>query len=520
VLIPDSNVSLWIDTRSAPRFAALAGRLETEVLVVGSGITGLTAALLLQQAGRRVAVVEGLRLAQGVSGHTTAHVTEAVDARYHALRADFGRDGARTVARSSRAAIELIRTLARTVTPRCDLTPVPGFLYSESADDAGALNDEMEAAREAGLVVSMTQDVPLPFPVAAAVRFEDQARFHPRRYLVPLAEEIVRGGGRVFTETRVLDIEGGEPCRVETDRGPITAGHVLVATHSPLNKLFLQTRVAPYRSYVLALRVDRPVGDALFWDTGSPYHYVRRQRVAQEDLVIVGGEDHKVGHESDTAARYEGLLEWSRERFTVRSVEYRWSAQTVEPVDGLPYVGTTPQSDRVLVATGYSGNGMTFGTVAAILMRDLVLGRANEWAELYATGRIKPLAAARDFVSENVDVATRFVADRLRPPAADEVGVEPGQGRVVDRGGEKLAVFQPESGDAAVVSAICSHLGCVVTWNSAERSWDCPCHGSRFAVDGAVIDAPATRRLEARPARGVEQPDDAGGTARSGTPRA
>ena len=446
--IPASNVSLWVDTRSAPRFGALAGPLQTDVLVVGAGITGLTAALLLQQAGRQVTVVEARQVGQGVSGYTTAHVTEAVDARYHSIRADFGKDAARVVARSTRSAIELIRSLARTITPRCDFTPVPGFLYTESAEETDALNDEMEAAREAGLVVSMTRDVPLPFAVAAAVRFDDQARFHPRRYLVPLAEEIVRRGGRVFTDTRVQDFEAGTPCRVQTEKGEITAAHVLVATHSPINRLFLQTKVAPYRSYVLALRVDRPVGDALFWDDASPYHYVRQQRVGREDLLIVGGEDHKVGHETDTLSRYENLLDWARERFAVRSVEYRWSAQTTEPVDGLPYIGRTPQSDRVLVATGYSGDGMTFGTVAAILMRDLVLGKSNEWAEVYSAGRIKPLAAAKDFVEENADVAARFVLDRLRAPAGSALEPAPGEGRVVEVDGHKLAVFRPERGEA------------------------------------------------------------------------
>jgi Rieske Fe-S protein len=247
------------------------------------------------------------------------------------------------------------------------------------------------------------------------------------------------------------------------------------------------------------------VGDALFWDTASPYHYVRQQRVGREDLLIVGGEDHKVGHETDTMSRYEKLLEWARERFAVRSVEYRWSAQTVEPADGLPYIGRTPQSDRVLVATGFSGNGITFGTVAAILMRDMVLGRKNEWAEVYSAGRIKPLAAAKDFVEENADVAARFVLDRLRTPAGSSVEPAPGEGCVVEVDGHKLAVFRPERGQATAVSAVCTHLGCLVSWNAGEQSWDCPCHGSRFATDGSVIDAPATRALERHETDSVER---------------
>ena len=518
--LPGTSVSLWIDTRSAQRYAPLAGDVETDVLVVGAGITGLTAALLLQQSGRRVTVVEARRIAEGVSGRTTAHVTEAVDARYRALRSDFGKEGAALVARSSRASIELIRSLARTVAPRCDFAAVPGFLYTESTDEVDALHDEMEAAGEAGLSVSIAAEAPLPFPVKAAVRFDDQARFHPRRYLVPIAEQVVRGGGRVVEQTRVLEVEGGTPCRVETDRGRISAGHVVVATHSPLSRLFLQTLLAPYRSYVIAFTTESKTGDALFWDTARPYHYVRRHLAGREDLVIAGGEDHKVGHEADTTSRYEALLDWAQTRFGVRSVRYRWSAQTVQPADGLPYVGTTPQSDRVIVATGYGGNGMTFGTVAAILARDLVLGRLNEWAELYSTARVKPLASAKDFVVENADVAARFVTDRLRTAGESSEPRESGEARVVEIGGRRLALRRGRGGQLEALSAVCTHLGCIVSWNAAEESWDCPCHGSRFALDGSVLDGPATRPLERvtlapDDASGVDVSDEAGGIPRA-----
>jgi glycine/D-amino acid oxidase-like deaminating enzyme/nitrite reductase/ring-hydroxylating ferredoxin subunit len=518
--LPASNVPLWIEPRSAPRLGPLRGVVEADVVVVGAGITGLTAALLLQQAGRQVVVLEARGLAEGVSGHTTAHVTEAVDTGYSTIRSDFGRDGARAVARSSRAAIELIRSLARTVAPRSEFTAVPGFLYTESAEGRDALEDEMEAARDAGLVVSLTREVPLPFAVEAAVRFEDQARFHPRRYLIGIAEEILRRGGRIFTGTRVVDFDSGTPSsRVETERGPLSAAHVLFATHSPLNRLFLQTKIYPYRSYVLALRVDRPVGDALFWDTVSPYHYVRQQRVGREDLLIVGGEDHKVGHESDTFACYERLLGWARDRFAVRSVEHRWSAQVLEPADGLPYVGPVPQAPNVLVATGYSGNGMTFGTLAAILMRDRVLEHENEWAELYSAGRVKPIAAAKDFVVENADVAARFVLDRLRAGSGDADSVPRGKGVVIERDGERMAVYRSEHGAVSAVSAVCTHLGCVVNWNTAERTWDCPCHGSRFALDGSVVDGPATRPLEVRDGA-VASGDAAAGGGNDGIRRA
>ena len=258
---------------------------------------------------------------------------------------------------------------------------------------------------------------------------------------------------------------------------------------------------------MIAFTTESKTGDALFWDTARPYHYVRRHLGGREDLVIAGGEDHKVGHEADTTSRYEALLDWAQTRFGVRSVRYRWSGQTVEPADGLPYVGTTPQSDRVIVATGYGGNGMTFGTVAAILARDLVLGRPNEWADLYSTARVKPLASAKDFVVENADVAARFVTDRLRTAGESSEPREPGEARVAEIGGRRLALRRGRGGQLEALSAVCTHLGCIVSWNAAEESWDCPCHGSRFALDGSVLDGPATRPLE----RVALAPDDASG---------
>jgi Rieske Fe-S protein len=339
---------------------------------------------------------------------------------------------------------------------------------------------------------------------AGGLRFEEQAQFHVRRYLLPQAARIPGGGCHVFEDTQALEVKDGEPCRVVTDRGVISARDVLLATHAPLDNKTIQTKVAQYRSYVLGCRVAGEAPAGLFWDDEDPYHYIRSQPTSRGNVVIIGGEDHKVGQEEDTEARYEALLDYARERFDLRSVEYRWSAQTLEPVDGLPYIGRDTGAGHVYVATGFSGTGMTFGTVSALVLADAVRGRPNPWAALYDAGRLKPVQSAGTFLKENVDYPTFLVGDRLkRPGARTALDVPRGEGRVVVVDGERIAVSRDAQGKVCAVSAVCTHMGCIVHWNGAEKSWDCPCHGSRFDCHGALLDGPAARNLEPRPVPGA-----------------
>jgi Rieske Fe-S protein len=317
-----------------------------------------------------------------------------------------------------------------------------------------------------------------------------------RQYLLPLLKAIPGAGSQVFEGTRVTDVHDGEPCRVETETGVITAGDVVVATHVPLNKFFIQTKLAHYRSYVLACRIGDPVPDGLFWDDDDPYHYIRAQGAEAGTLLIVGGEDHKTGQEDDTEARFRSLLEYARAHFDVRSVAYRWSAQVVEPVDGLPFIGRNSLASHVFVGTGYSGTGMTFGTLAAMITSDLILGRENPWARLFDATRVKPIAAAREFVGENVDFPAHLVGDRLKKAERDSLAaVGRGEGKLVEVRGKKVAAYRDGSGVVHALDPVCTHLGCLVQFNDAEKSWDCPCHGSRFDTRGDVINGPAVKPL-------------------------
>jgi glycine/D-amino acid oxidase-like deaminating enzyme/nitrite reductase/ring-hydroxylating ferredoxin subunit len=381
---------------------------------------------------------------------------------------------------------------------------VPGYLYTERRADASMLEQELEAMRAAGVPAARTDDIPLPFPTARGLRVEAQAQLHPRRYLVPLARALQGDRVRIFEMTKVIGVRDGEPCRVETEAACVTARDVIVTANVPINnRVLVHTKLAAYRSYAVAASLPRTAAPrGLFWDTDEPYHYIRTQRVAGSTMVIVGGEDHKVGEEEDTDQRYQSLQAYLRSRFGSVSVRYHWSGQIIEPVDGLPFIGRNPFSAHVYVATGFSGNGMTFGTLAGMLLSDLVLGRTNPFTDLYDARRVKPIVAAKAYLTENIGFPRRLVADRLtnldvEASSVDEVGR--GEGALPTVGGTKYAIYRDPHGRVHALSPICTHLACDVRWNTAERSWDCPCHGSRFTAEGKVLNGPAVGDLAQTP---------------------
>jgi glycine/D-amino acid oxidase-like deaminating enzyme/nitrite reductase/ring-hydroxylating ferredoxin subunit len=497
VKIPARNVTYWIQSRPARRFAALRRAAACDVAVIGAGITGLTAALLLQREGLKVVVLEARRIAEATTGGTTAHLTELLDTPTETLVKDFGREGARAAYASTRAALDRIAKLVDAERIDCGFRRVPALWWTESAEGVDNLRAEHDALRQVGVATSLVMDPALGFPAKAALRAENQARFHVRDYLVPLAEAFVKRGGALHEDTRVTDVEDGEPCRVVTPKGVVTCGQVVVATHVPIKAFWVQPKLAQYRSYVIAARFEGDVPDALLWDDDDPYHYVRLQETPTGPLVIVGGEDHKVGQERDTWSRYDALAQWASKRFRLKSVTHRWSRQVVETVDGLPYIGRPGKSERVFVGTGYSGTGMTFGTLAAMMATDAVMERESPWSSLYAYNRVHALAAAKDLVTENVDFPVHMVKDRLKGAEGDAYADVPrGEGRLLSVDGKRLAVYRDGRGKVSACSAVCTHMGCIVQWNEAEKTWDCPCHGSRFDTAGEVLDGPAVAPLE------------------------
>jgi glycine/D-amino acid oxidase-like deaminating enzyme/nitrite reductase/ring-hydroxylating ferredoxin subunit len=501
--LPDRVESYWIASTEAPRFPPLEAEVSVDVAVVGAGITGIMTATLLKRAGKTVALVESKRILHGATGYTTAKLTAGHNVVYSHLERHFGAEGARLYAAANQTAVETVARMAADERIECDLERTRNYVYSESPDEVETLRSEADAARRAGLPASFTRETELPFAVAGAVALEEQAQFHPRKFLLPLARALPGDGSHVFELTRVRDVREGDPCVVDTARGPIRARSVVLATHLPiLDRGFFFAKTHPKRSHVVAARVaaDRAVA-GMYISTETPTHSVRSAPDGDGRLLLIGGEGHKTGQEPRTDARGERLAAWARERFGVEDIAYRWATQDFYSVDRVPYVGRLRRrSSGILVATGFGGWGMSNGVASALVLADLLLGRPNSWATLYDAKRLKPVTSAVDFAKENANVAKRWLGDRARAAAADESldALAPGEGRVVRLNGQLVGVRRDASGALHAVSAVCTHLGCVVSWNPAEESWDCPCHGSRFAADGTAIQGPAVDDLAAQ----------------------
>ena len=492
----------------SPACPPLGGNASADVCVIGAGIAGLSAAYELVRRGRSVVVLDDGPIGGGETGRTTAHLANAIDDRYVTIERLHGERGAALAADSHTVAIDRIEAIAAEEQIDCDFERVDGYLVLGPGDDRRLLERECEAATAAGLAgVGLFEAAPVAgVGEGACLRFPRQAQFHPLRYLMGLARAIERLGGRIHCGTHVTDVADGEPVTVTTAGGhTVTAADVVVATNTPVNNRFtIHTKQAPYRTYAVAFRIPRgAVPHALVWDTCDPYHYVRVQPARADDgtpepfeFLIVGGEDHKTGQETDSIDERHGRLEqWARARYPAAGeTVYRWSGQVMEPVDHVAFIGRNPGDAHVYAHTGDSGMGMTHGVLGGILNADLVLGRENRWAPLYDPAR-RTLRSADEFLRENLNVAAQY-GDWLSGGDVDrQAEIAPGEGAVVRRGLKKVAAYRAPDGTLHERSATCTHLGCVVAWNSLEKSWDCPCHGSRFDPFGRVLNGPAIAEL-------------------------
>jgi glycine/D-amino acid oxidase-like deaminating enzyme/nitrite reductase/ring-hydroxylating ferredoxin subunit len=493
----------WSDSASMPRFPKLERDERVDVVVVGGGISGLTAAYLLTAAGKSVALIERERCAAVDTGHTSAHLTMVTDQSMTNLAKTFGRDHAQAVWDAGLAAMGQIDAIARDERIECDFAWVRGYQHApigaRPAGERKMFEDEANLASELGFDAEVVDEV--PFVGGPGVMFPDQARFHPRKYLAGVARTITDRGGMIFEHSPATEFND-RPVSVKANGHTLTCQAIVLATHTPLvgnagmaGATLFQTKLALYTSYVVAARVPKErIPDALFWDTGDPYHYLRLEPRRDDDLVIFGGEDHKTGQANDTNACFDRLERTLASVIGSADVTHRWSGQVIETPDGLPYIGET--AARQFAGTGYSGNGMTFGTLTAMMAADRVAGRTNPWSDLFDPGRKKIVGGAWDYVKENKDYPYYLVRDRFAGAEARSVrDVPAGSGCVVELGGQKVAVYRDDDGTVTKRSAVCTHMGCLVNWNNAERTWDCPCHGSRFKPDGAVIAGPAESPL-------------------------
>jgi glycine/D-amino acid oxidase-like deaminating enzyme/nitrite reductase/ring-hydroxylating ferredoxin subunit len=492
--------SYWVETTPETSYRPLEEDLAVDVAVIGGGITGITASLFLKQEGKTVALLEAKRIVRGATGYTTGKLTAGHGVVYTDLQKNFGAEGARIYAESNQAAVRRVAQLVEEHGIACDFEPKANFVYAGSNQEVAALKAEVEAEKRAGLPVELVQETPLPYWVAAAIRLEDQAQFHPRKYLLALAEMIPGEGSHVFEETMATDVKSGDLCVVETSRGTIRARNVIIATHLPFEDggLFF-VKAHPHRSYAVAAPLDEAKApDGMFINSGTPTRSVRTILDGERTLIQVGGEGHRPGEEDDTAARYQVLEDFLSESWPeAGAVEYRWSTQDYMSVDRVPYIGRLRRtSEHVYAATGYSKWGMTSGTLAGMLLTDQILGRPNPWAKLYEAKRITPKASFKRFLSGNASAGRHLVVDRFKAGEKELDAIKPGDGAIVRERGRKRAAYRDEAGALHLLSPACTHLGCHVVWNPAERSWDCPCHGSRYSGEGDVIQGPAVKPLE------------------------
>lgn len=493
-----NTISLW--QHDIPSYSSGVQNLpaQAEVVIIGGGITGLSTALKLSLSGKFCVLIEAREIGFGTTGGTTCHLNTLVDTPYYQIKNDFGEDNARKVARLTNEAIQTAKRYVEEFSIDCGFEKKRAFLYSQDKEQSKELDKIVISAKDAGIPIQYSVTTPIPIPFDNAAVAEDQAQMHPSKYLFEIAQQFEKAGGIIIQNCRFKElITENNQTIVNTSKGKIAANFVAMATHIPPGVNILHFRCAPYRSYAMALTLKSgSYPDALIYDLHSPYHYFRTQEINGNKYLIVGGEDHKSAHSPNTQYSFIKLESYIRKYFDVESVDYQWSSQFFESVDGLPYIGHLPGNpDNIFVATGFGGNGITYGIASSIILSDLILTGNSEYKDLFNPNRVK-LAGFENLVKEATDVIGVFFGRRFGIQEIENaVELAKGEAKIVKYEGTSLALYKDENGKLFALSPSCPHTKCIVGWNSAEKSWDCPCHGSRFSYTGEVLNTPATKSL-------------------------
>jgi len=479
--------------------AVISESTTYDVVIIGAGITGLTTGLMLQEQGKKCIILEGHGVGFGTTGGTTAHINTFFDTSYDQVEQDFGKSGAKLLADSAKESISIVQEMIEKYQIDCDFAIQDGVIFSETDKETKSLLSLLEASRRAEVEAVEIRDNGIPVPFQFAVVFNDQATFHPIKYCLDLAKAFQNLGGIILENAFVRKTSTEGPIQIaHTDRFDVKGRNLIYATHMPPGLTVFDVECAPYRSYVLGVKLkngDYPKNMA--YDMKDPYHYIRTHTIDGQPYLIVGGEDHKTGHD-DPEAAFQALEDYVRKYYYVESVDYKWSSQYYIPVDGLPFIGKMPGfDDNVYVATGFSGNGMILGSISGRILSDAILENDNKYLDLFSPSRIKPVAGFKDFVTENADVAYHFVADRLGTDELESLKDMPlDSGEVVEYKGQKVAIYKDAQGAITALNPTCTHAGCIVKFNAAEKSWDCPCHGGRYDLQGKVISGPPPMDLK------------------------
>lgn len=492
-----SSISIWKDKAGETSFAPLRNDITVDVAIVGGGITGLTAAYILSRAGKKVAVFEARKIGEGATGSSTGNLYCTIGSPgLHNVKSKFDEQKIKEVVESRVTAVDFIEARVKEFDIDCDFKRVPWSLFAEDGSGTSFVEKERKAAEDAGLTVTQHFDIPLKIETGFTV--ENQAQFNPLEYVVALSKKIQSADCMIYEVTKAEDVTEGETCTVTTAGGKVTASQVIMATHSPKGIYAVHLSMGAYREYAVAATLNGEYPAAgIWWNMlGSEHYSMRTFDTSKGKVLMVLGEMHKVGQKENNHECYDNLEKYLRERFDVASVEFKWSAQQFKAADGIPYIGLSTGNAKTYIATGFSADGLTYGTLAAAIIADQILGVENKWSKTYSASRITPLASAKEFVKENVNVAFEFIKDRFKKEADEFAEVTAGQGKVMEVDGKKCGVYRDDTGKLHVVSAVCTHMGCINHWNETEQSWDCPCHGSRFSIDGEVLEGPAYTALK------------------------
>lgn len=474
--------------------------LKYDVVIIGGGITGISTAHRLQLSGLNCLLLEAKNLGFGTTGGTTAHLNDFFDTTFKEAIGKFGLDNARLLADAGKEAMRVFRSNVTQHSIDCDFEEKTAELFAVDQDQVSQLEDIVEGAKEVGYQMHYTDRIDFPIPFKKAVRIPGQAQFHPIKYIRALADLFIEHGGAVVENCLCHSHEESEEgVLLRTSLGEVRAKHAFFATHTPPGISLLHFTTAPYRSYVIAFSLKgNSYPRTLGYDLYDSYHYYRTHQIDGKKMVIAGGEDHKTGHTGDAGACFSRLEDHCRQQFDVDRVEYAWSSQYYEPADGLPSIGVLPSSEgRVFVATGFRGNGMTFGTLSSAIITDLINEGSSRYEALFNPKRFRPTAGFTTFIKENATVLKDMIGDKIGMEGIRSLAdIGAGEAKVIRYEGRSYAVFAEQDGELHVLRSTCPHAKCEVRWNNAELSWDCPCHGSRFNVNGQILTGPTTTGLE------------------------
>ena len=500
--------SFWIASTSNYDYPSLDEDLKVDVAIIGGGITGILCAYLLSQKGVSVAILESDRILQGTTGHTTAKITSQHGLVYNKIKTQISEELAKQYADANEAAIRMYEKIIKENNIDCDFTPQSAYVYTLRDGYVDKIQDEVNVASAFGIKATFLEELPLNIPIKAAVRFDNQAQFHPRKFLLALSKEIINQGGKIFEHSAVVDIEEDGDYVLITNKGKkVSAEKVIIASHYPFyNKHGLYfSRIYSERSYVIAINAKENYPGGMYITAEEPGRSIRSQPSDNGELIFIGGEHHKTGQGEDTIKHYEALLKFAHETFSVEDVPYRWSTQDCMTLDGLPYVGHyTTDTPNLYIATGYKKWGMTNSMAASMILRDLIIDGKSPWQDAYNPSRETIGASAKTFVVENLNVAKELVSGKIWALPID-TDIKPGEGKIIAANGQRAGAYRDDHGTLHVVDTTCTHMGCELNWNSAEKSWDCPCHGSRFTYEGEVIEGPALRPLDIHDVNTVEK---------------